>query len=151
MKQILTLVTLLTIGVFTSKASERDPITAALQAGLQKSFAGAKLLGWSEVKSSDLLYASVLYNNERLNAYFDPSGNLVASGRFIKADALPLIVSKSLAEKYPDAAISDVVEYTEKEGTSYLVTIEKAKAEMVIRAFTDGSSYIFKKTKRNSK
>jgi hypothetical protein len=150
MKQIITLVMLLTVGVFTSRASEGDRVSSVLQASLEKSFAGAKLLKWSEMKSSDLLYASVLYNNERMNAYFDANGNLVASGRFIKADALPLIVSKSMNEKYPDAKITDVVEYIEKEGTSYLLSIESAKKMMVIHAFTDGSSYVFKKSKKNS-
>ena len=151
MKQILTLVILLTFGVITTQASEGDRTTSALQASLQKSFAGAKILKWSELENSNLLYASVLYNNERMNAYFDTQGNLVASGRFIKVESLPLIVSKSLNEKYADASIIDVVEYIEKEGTSYLVTIHSNTKEMVIHAFTDGSSYVFKKTKKNSK
>ena len=151
MKQILTLVILLTFGVVTTQAAEGDRVTTALQASLQKSFAGAKILKWSELGSSDLLYASVLYNNERMNAYFDGNGNLIASGRFIKAESLPLIVSKSLNEKYAGATIIDVVEYIEKEGTSYLVTIHSNSKEMVIHSFTDGSSYVFKKSKINGK
>jgi len=150
MKQILTLVILLSVGVFTSKASEGDRVRSALEASLQKSFAGAKLLKWSEMRSSNLLYASVLYNNERMNAYFDTDGNLVATGRFIKPEALPLVVSKAMTEKYHDASITEVVEYIEKEGTSYLVTAESANRSMVIHAFMDGSTYIFKKTKRHS-
>jgi hypothetical protein len=62
-----------------------------------------------------------------------------------------LVVSKSLNQKYADASIIDVVEYIEKDGTSYLVTIHSDKKELVIHAFTDGSSYVFKKTKMNSK
>jgi hypothetical protein len=151
MKQIITLVTILVLGVVTSQASEGDRTTSALQASLQKTFAGAKILKWSELGSSDLLYASVLYNNERMNAYFDAHGNLVASGRFIKPESLPLIVSKSLNEKYTGASIIDVVEYIEKDGTSYLVTIHSNAKELVVHAFTDGSSYVFKKSKINSK
>jgi hypothetical protein len=151
MKRILTLVVLLTFGVITTQAAEGDRVTTALQASLQKTFAGAKILKWSELGSSDLLYASVLYNNERMNAYFDGQGNLIASGRFIKPEAIPLIVSKSLNEKYAGASIIDVVEYIEKEGTSYLVTLNADQKELVIHAFTDGSSYIFKKTKKNTK
>lgn len=150
MKQILTLVILLSVGVVTSRASEGDRVGSVLEASLQKSFSGAKLLKWSEMKSSNLLYASVLYNNERMNAYFDADGNLVATGRFIKPEALPLVVSKAMKEKYHDASITEVVEYIEKEGTSYLVSAESASRSMVIHAFTDGSSYVFKKTKRNS-
>ncbi|HSB91814.1 MAG TPA: hypothetical protein VLC28_01795 [Flavitalea sp.] len=151
MKRIITLAVLLTFGVATTHAAEGDRVTSALQASLQKSFAGAKILKWSELGSSNLLFASVLYNNERMNAYFDADGNLIASGRFIKTESLPLIVSKSLNEKYSSASIIDVVEYIEKEGTSYLVTIQDDSKEMVIHAFTDGSSYIFKKSKKNSK
>jgi len=151
MKKILTLVTLLTFGVITSKATEGDPVSAALQASLEKSFSGAKILQWSEMESSDIISASVMYNNERMNAYFDLDGNLLATGRFIKSESLPLLVSKSMNEKYEGASIVDVVEYIEKNGTSYLVTIRTNGNEMVIQAFMDGSSYVFKKTKLDRK
>lgn len=151
MKQIITLVSLFTFGVLTTNASGGDPVSNVLQASIQRTFSGAKLLKWNELPSSELLYASILYNNERLNAYFDPEGNLIATGRFIKAEALPLIVSKSMKDKYPTATITDVVEYMEKSGTSYLITMEQDSREMIIRAFNDGSSFVFKKSKKNFK
>ena len=149
MKKIMTLVILLSVGVLTSKASEGDRVSSVLEASLQKSFAGAKLLKWSEMKSSKLLYDSVLYNNERINAYFEADGNLVATGRFIKPEALPLVVAKSMSQKYHDAQITEVIEYIEREATSYIVSAESADRSMVIHAYTDGSSYLFKKSKKH--
>lgn len=151
MKQIFTLVVLLTFGVITSNANVGDPTSKAMQANLEKSFAGAKLLQWHELKSADLYYAHILYNNEHLNAYFDQDGELVATGRSISAGALPLVISQSISRKYGSATIEDVIEYISKEQTSYLVTLQSGDKELVVHAFTDGGSYIFKKAKKSGR
>ena len=148
MKKILSLVVLLAVMSAAAFATEDVKVNPFVEETFSKTFSGAQYVSWKVMKEENIHRATFLYNNERLNAFFDKDGNLIATGRFIKTSSLPLMVSRNLASKYPAGEIIEVVEYVQHEETSYLVTIETAKAIVTVRAYPIGTSYVFKKEKK---
>lgn len=143
-------VSVFSAAIASDGGKERNKINYRVEAAFQREFSGAKSVKWDMVKNENIYQAQFIYNNERLNAYFDADGNLIATGRFVSAANLPLLIRKNIRQKYDEYKISEVVEYTTGDQTSYLVMVENEKARMLIQGYVNGSLNVFKKEKKNS-
>jgi hypothetical protein len=139
------------VAVFgTALAADGTKISYRVEEAFKKEFAGATSVKWEVVRKNDLFQAHFLYNNERINAFFDVEGNLVATGRYVAVAHLPLLLRKNILEKYKGYQVQHVIEFVQGEDTSYLISVENEKAKLLVRGYIGGSSYIFKKEKKNS-
>ena len=134
---------------FSVKAAGGEKVSPIVSESFQREFSGASHVKWEMVKDNAIYEARFIFNNERLNAYFDEDGSLIAVGRFISGANMPLLVSKSLAKKYEGYQVLEVIEYVQGNETSYLVTLENEKNKLIVNAFGSGNSYVFKKEKKN--
>ena len=139
------------IAVFgTALASDGTKISYRVAEAFKKEFAGATSVKWEVIRKSDLFQAHFIYNNERINAFFDVEGNLVATGRYVAVANLPLLLRKNMFERYKGYQIKDVVEFVQGDETSYLISVENEKSKLLVHGYINGSAYIFKKEKKNS-
>ena len=141
---------ILTVAVANEGDNTRKKINFRVEEAFKKEFNGATSVKWEVMRKENLYQAHFIYNNERLNAFFDAEGNLIATGRFIAVANLPLLVKKNIYQKYGEFQIQEVIEYVTGSETSYLVSVENEKAKMLIHGYNNGSTYIFKKEKKNS-
>lgn len=135
---------------YSVKAAGGEKVTPVITEAFQKEFTGASHVKWELLKDNSIYQARFIYNNERLNAFFDEEGTLLAVGRYIAEANLPLMVSKTIAKKYAGYEVKEIIEYIQGNETSYLVSLENEKNKLVVNAYGTGSSYIFKKEKKNS-
>jgi hypothetical protein len=135
---------------FSVKAAGGDNVSPIVKEAFKREFSGASNVKWELIKDNSISQVRFIYNNERLNAYFDEDGSMIAVGRFISEVNLPLLVNKTLSKKYSDYQVSEVIEYVQGNETSYLVTLENEKNKLIVNAFGSGNSYVFKKEKKNS-
>lgn len=151
MKKLLIIATLfVSVCSYTVKAEKIEKVHPRVEQAFNKEFAGAQYVRWELIKKENIYQAHFIYNNERLDAFFDADGALIATGRFIAVSNLPMLISKSIVSRYDDHQINEVVEVVRGNETSYLVTIENEKTRLIVHAFNGGSSYVFKKEKKNS-
>ena len=110
MKKILSLVLFfaVTASIF---ASEGTTVDSKIEKALLKSFAGAKHITWQTISGEKIHQATFIYNEQRLNAFFDADGTLLATGRSISENTLPLLVSRKISEKFESFDIKDITEY----------------------------------------
>jgi hypothetical protein len=147
-KFFVSLVLFVSVAGTSTFASEKDEVNSQVQKSFQKEFAGARFVKWELIKEN-IYQAHFLYNDKRLDAYFSADGRLLATGRFIPESNLPLLVSRSIARKFDQYQVKDVVEYSQGDETSYLLTLENEKSTLIVQAYSSGSTYIFKKEKKN--
>jgi hypothetical protein len=142
------------LSVFTTaianEGGNAPKINARVTQSFEKEFTGARAVKWEVIKKENIYQAHFIYNNERLNAYFDVEGNLIATGRFVAVANLPLLARKNILNKYSDYQIQDVIEYVTADETSYLVSLENDKAKLLVQGYINGTTYVFKKEKKNS-
>jgi hypothetical protein len=148
-KFFISLLLLISVYSYAADPGSIGKVSAHLKASLEKEFAGAQYVVWQNLKSHNLYHAKFIYNNERVNAFFEPDGSLVAIGRYILPASLPLMITKNVNHKYGDYQIKDATEFTRNGETSYLVTLENEKLRLVVQAYNSGSLYVFKKEKKN--
>lgn len=151
MKKILFAIVFAAVVSGTAVANEKPIVNTLVSQAFEKEFSGAQSVSWETLVSKNIYHASFVYNNESLHAYFDAEGTLLATGRFVKMENLPLLVSKGIMEKYSHQySITETIEFIASSETSYIVKLENEKSKLFIQAFSDGSTSILKKEKKNS-
>jgi hypothetical protein len=91
-----------------------------------------------------------IWNGLRLQAYYDGSGNPVATSRFIEFNNLPLSVQMNLKKEYPSSVVTEAVEFTDAsdDGLSYYVNVVGPKVSYLLHVSTSGTISVFKKMKQ---
>jgi hypothetical protein len=152
-KLVLTLVmfvSLLGAAMASGGSTKSEKVNHRVETAFQKEFSGATHVSWDHLKKENIYEAKFIYNHERLHAYFDVDGNIIAIGRFVTESNLPLLLRKNIHERYDEYEVTEVVEYSTNNETSYLVVLENEKSKLVVQGYISGSTSVFKKEKKNS-
>jgi hypothetical protein len=144
------LIALLVAVVFSgsSFANTGKSVNALVKQSFQKEFAGAQSVNWEVISDKGIFHASFIYNNERLNAYFDSEGTLLATGRYVKQENLPMLVSRGIDVRYKQYDVLESIEFVTGSETSYIIRLENEKLSLYVQAYSDGSTTVLKKEKK---
>lgn len=123
-------------------------VNQRVKKSFEKEFVGAESVSWEAFKSKNIYHASFIFNNERFNAYFDEEGMLLATGRYIKSENLPLVVGKTIANRFQKSTVNEVIEYITDNQTSYIVVLDEEKYTVYAQVSIEGSITILKKKKK---
>jgi len=148
MKKLFATVAVAVMVGLTSFAADISNVNQRVLAAFEKEFSTATNVSWEVLKGEDIYHASFVYANEVMEAYYSPEGELIAAARHITESRLPLLVSKSLKEKFGQYNIRQVSEYMTAEATSYIFTLENEKSRIVTRIYSSGSAEVLKRTKK---
>lgn len=132
----------------TAFANGEEFVNQRVRESFKKEFSTAANVSWKEIKKEKIYEAQFFYNNQRLCAFFDENGDLLATSRAIPAASLPLLITKKLNSKYKDYKIREVLEHANGVETSYLLQLDDPKMRrLIIQAFPTGSIHLLKKEK----
>jgi hypothetical protein len=89
-----------------------------------------------------------MWNDMKLQAFYDRDGNFLATCRAVSIGNLPLSVQMSLRNTYPGYIERDAIEYNDADdGVTYYVTIIGEKVSYLLHVSTSGTISVFKKMK----
>jgi hypothetical protein len=148
MKKMLLVLVLVASAITQTVSAADDKVSPRLSQALNKEFSGAKSIHWQAFKGKDIYQASFILNNQRLFAFFSSAGELISTGRYIAETSLPILVSKSIANRFSDYQVKEVVEYTREGDTQYALVMENAKRTVLANAYSDGGIAIVQKKKK---
>ena len=131
----------------TAFANGEELVSARVRESFKKEFTSAVSVSWKEIKKEKIYEAQFIYNNQRLCAFFDENGELLATSRAIHAESLPLLIIKGLNSKYEDFRLLEVLEHVKGAETSYLLKLDDSNVRVIVQAFPSGSFHLLKKEK----
>ncbi|QEC66434.1 hypothetical protein FRZ67_03655 [Panacibacter ginsenosidivorans] len=143
-KIIATLAVIFSLTTSATFAYDGASVSKSVLKSFNKEFSGADKVSWVEL-TSGLYRASFNYTGKEVEAFFDETGNLIATGSVIAEDHLPLLVAKSINEKYVGFAKTEVIEFAMNGETQYLVTLNKEGKNYIIKAAGNGDLELYKK------
>ena len=146
MKRIFATLALAVAVVSVSFASDVVKVDRKIQAAFQKEFASAFNPTWEEL-TDGLYHVSFSQNGEAMDAYYNEQGQQVALARSVSKDNLPLLVGKTIDQKFRGSIVTDIRELVGENETSYLVTARNEKATTIARIYTGGGIEIVKRVK----
>jgi len=112
----------------------------------KKDFSTAVNVQWKALEET-VYEAEFTYNGDQFNAYYNEDGELIGSARYISKANMPLLISKSLQEKYGNFLIRTAIEYNNGNETSYFITMVSQYKSVVLQASPSGSLSVVKKFK----
>lgn len=148
MKKIIAgMILVLSLASFTTFASGGEKIGQETLVNFKKEFKAAQNVKWSV--ADEVSTATFNLNGFRVQAYFDVDGQLLGTARSILFEQLPISVINSINNRFDDAPVYEIVEYTRGAETFYMMTIDAAKAKLKIRATATGYITVEKKIKKS--
>ncbi len=106
------------------------------EATFQKEFSGATHVKWNEGK--DIISATFVLSDSRIIAYFTSEGELIGTERSVLFNQLPLNVVKEINNRYGDAPIFDIVEYTSGTETFYGMVADTPTKRLKLKISAEG-------------
>ncbi|HEX7846158.1 MAG TPA: hypothetical protein VF476_10195 [Chitinophagaceae bacterium] len=135
-KIIVSLLLLITVGATTVSAAPVTP-DPQIEKIFQKEFAGAEHVKWD--KASGYFSASFVLAGRRTQAWFSAEGELLGTVRGVLYNQLPLVVIRSLQQRFSDAILYDISEVVNTDGTKYKFTIESKAKKYKVSITPDGN------------
>ena len=116
------------------------------EATFQKEFSGATNVKWNEGK--DIISASFLLSDSRIIAYFTSLGELLGTERNVLFNQLPLNVIKQIDNRYGNAPIFDIVEYTSGTETFYGMVVDTPTKRIKLKISSEGDVTVQQREKK---
>ena len=109
-------------------------------------FAAAKEVSWTTTE--DFYKAEFVFNDQHVSAFYSKEGELMCLSRHITSFDLPLNLQAGLKKSYSDFWISDLVEVTKSNSTTYYITLDSADTQIVLKAGSGETWNVYKKIKK---
>lgn len=116
------------------------------EATFQKEFNGATNVQWTEGK--DVISAMFILSDSRIIAYFTNDGELLGTARNVLFNQLPLAVIKEINNRYGNAPIADIIEYTSGLQTYYGMYVDTPTKHLKIKITSEGDVTVEKRAKK---
>jgi len=139
------LVLLIAIIVTTqlSFANNAPAGTSPVVKTFHKNFYRATEVEWQRSEAYEK--ASFLLDNQSMNAYYTPDGELIAVIRNIISDQLPLKLLLELKKNYSGLWISELFEVVNGSNDEYYITLENADEKLILKAKAHKSWKLYNK------
>lgn len=142
-KIVISLITVFwAFSVFAAK-HDIDPIVLK---AFQKDFLGVKEVEWITTKN---YYEAVFnFNGHQVAAFYQLDGKLLGLTRNISLPDLPIMLQASLRNNYNRFWVTDLLELSNDEGTTYYIALENADIKLVLKSVSTTSWDLFKKFRK---
>jgi hypothetical protein len=117
------------VSAFAQDANEVDG--KALQ-NFESAYGGASDVEW--ISKENFTKASFIQNEHQVEVFYNLDGEYVATTTQIKADQLPTFVKKTIAKNYSDYSILEAFRFQADDETSYFVSAENEKEDVVFQS-----------------
>ena len=133
---------------FSAFAAGEEEVSPQVLRAFKAEFINAANVKWTRI---DEIYAvDFTQNGFRVEAYFDDAGELLGTSRNIMFNELPLAVNVALCERFKDAPVYEIFEYTVGTETFYKMKVEVPGKTLIVRSGISGSTMIEKRIRHKN-
>lgn len=123
-------------------AADTKSVNATVLNNFNKAFAAASDVSWTS--TANYAKATFVLSNERIEAFYDFGGELIATSKAVTISQLPGKARDVLAKKYNGFSVKEVIVIESPENTSYYLSAEKADQSIILKISDSGAVSTFK-------
>lgn len=146
MKHLFITLTIACALLVNSTFANDEKISNNIIASFQSSFKDASEVNWSRI--NDLYVATFTMQNQKASAYYNAQGNLIATGRYITYQQVPIALFASLQEKAKGYHITGIMEVSNEDGIHYYVSLENEKQTIQLKSIALNNWSLYKKMRK---
>ncbi|GEO09351.1 hypothetical protein [Segetibacter aerophilus] len=127
---------------FAQDVNQIDP--KAVQ-NFEATFVGASKVEWTSKES--FTKASFLQDEQKVEVFYNPDGDLIATTKQVKMEELPTFVKRTFTKKYSDYNVTEAFKFNADAETNYFVAAENDKESIVLKV-ANGSISVYSRTSK---
>lgn len=135
----------MTTGIFANTI-ETD-VNNQVKSSFSSKFTGAKDVTWN--KAEQYIKASFTKDDQAMSAYFGMNGELIGVSRNILSQQLPMGINMELKQLLANSWITELLEFTNGEETTYFTVIENADQKTYMKSVGSNQWSLYRKNKKN--
>ncbi|GEO11962.1 hypothetical protein [Segetibacter aerophilus] len=141
------LAALLTITVAASSfARDNKKISNLVIRSFRVEYAQASNVNWTS--TNNYYKASFYVGDQKMEAFYNATGEKVATSRAITIDELPVKAKRAFARDFSDYTVKEAVEMDGTEDAGYFISAENEKETVILKVNSTGGLSTFKTTKK---
>jgi hypothetical protein len=137
----------LLVAIFASSAfANPTKVGHAILRNFAVEFNNASDVKWTA--TSDYVKANFLFEDQRMEAFYTPTGEKIGISRGVSIDELPLKAKRAFTKKYQDYTVKQAILFEGVEENAYFIDAENETENVIVKVFDDGTASVYKKTKK---
>jgi len=128
---------------FGTSAFAADVTGKSVFSTFKSQFKSAANVTWTS--TADFTKASFDMNDQKMEAFYNTDGELIAKTICINSDDLPTGIKRNIAKKYGSYNMTEAIRY-EGEEDAWYVSVEDGKESLILKIAEDGFLNVFKRT-----
>jgi hypothetical protein len=124
-------------------AADANKLSYKVKSTFETQFDGAKDVNWTIRES--FTKANFTLAGEKMEAFFSPEGELIATVRKVEYGTLPFSALQKIQKKYPDAKVEDTIEFDQDGDKNYFVSLHDNGKKEILQVSLAGTVTVFKK------
>ncbi|MCW3114554.1 MAG: hypothetical protein JWR18_2950 [Segetibacter sp.] len=138
---------LLTVAVASSAfATGESKISYFVLNSFKNDFKDVTDVTWT--LKTGLAEATFIYNNRKMDVFYNPNGTLFAVSKSVELDELPVNAKRQFAKRYEGYTVKEAIQYDGSEEKNYYISAENEKESVIIKIDKDEQLSVFKKVKK---
>ncbi len=109
-------------------------------------FTHASDVSWTT--SENYIKAVFLNNNERMEAYYNSTGDLIGTSRSINTEVLPTSAKRTLAKKYDGYTVKEAIQFDGTEESAYFISLENDQESVILKVAENQQVSTIKQVKK---
>jgi opacity protein-like surface antigen len=124
-------------------AADATKLSYRVKSSFETIFDGAKDVNWTIRES--FTKANFTLAGEKVEAFFSPEGELIATARKVQYGTLPFGALQKIQKKYPDAKVEDAIEFDQDCNKNYFVSLHYNGKKEILQISLSGTVTVFRK------
>lgn len=126
----------LTLGTSTF-AAEGNKVNFTVLNNFKAQFKDVSEVQWKSIKG--YTKATFVLNNKKMEAFYNPDGEMVGTSQAISLDELPINAKRSFAKKIEGYTVKEAIRFEGKEESAYFISAENEKGSVILQVEDNGS------------
>lgn len=127
-------------------AQNENQIDERAVENFQATFSGASNVEWTS--KENFTKASFIQNEQKVEVFYNPEGDYIASTSQIRLDELPSFVKRTFAKKYSDYTVKEAFKFKAEDENDYFISAENEKENLVLKV-KEGSVLVYSRTSKS--
>lgn len=136
----------LAVAVIASALAAPAKVSSAILANFNTEFSTASDVSW--LVTNDYTKAAFTADNKKMEVYYNPHGDVIATSKNITLDELPVRAKRAFARKFEGYNVREAIKFEGFDEFSYYISGENEKESVILKLNEHNEVSLFKKTKK---
>lgn len=138
--------TLLAVSLAASAFAKDVTVNVAAERNFKVEFKNAANVTWTA--TVDYTKASFILNNEKMEAYYSPEGEMIATSKSIAVESLPVSAKRTIAKKLEGYTVREAISFEGSNESSYFISADNNKESIILKVLSNGQVSIFERSSK---